>query len=225
MAYRGRGRGRGGFRGRGGGGGSDYSAPEPFVTFPEIELPDPKSISTDKELLMSYSKFQSFWRNSDYHLGDGVSKQKKESLDIERFSDSLKPKKKANKTGSFYDFLVLRPDNFPRELLGETRRERPVKRAKWTRDADLQKLDLFEKLEAKYKAAGKEDNSEGEDDEEKEKEKEKGKEEDEEDDDGEEKESEVSDYEDNDDYEQNRDFDDDDDDYNQAEDGDNEPMY
>lgn len=41
-----------------------------------------------------------------------------ESLDIERFSDSLKPKSNSNKKESFYDFLVLRPDNFPKELLG-----------------------------------------------------------------------------------------------------------
>ena len=42
-----------------------------------------------------------------------------ESLDIERFSDMLKPKnKKSHERGSFYDYLVLRPDNFPKELLG-----------------------------------------------------------------------------------------------------------
>lgn len=42
-----------------------------------------------------------------------------ESLDIERFSDTLKPKKKkSHERGSFYDYLVLRPDNFPKELLG-----------------------------------------------------------------------------------------------------------
>uniref|UniRef100_A0A1J3FFP5 DNA-directed RNA polymerase III subunit RPC7 n=1 Tax=Noccaea caerulescens TaxID=107243 RepID=A0A1J3FFP5_NOCCA len=221
MAYRGgrggRGRGRGGF-----GGGEFRSTPEPFVIYPEITLPNPKSISIDNKLLESYSNFQKFWKTSPYHIGDGVSKQKKEILDIEMYSDSLKPKKKANKTGSFYDFLVLRPDNFPKELLGETRRERPVKRARWTQDADLQKLDLFEKLEAKYKAAGKEDkdNPEGEDDEEKEKKKE---EDDDEDDDD--KESEIS-ISSGGDYDQNEDFDDDDDDYNQAEDVDcGEPLY
>ena len=31
----------------------------------------------------------------------------------------LKPKnKKSHERGSFYDYLVLRPDNFPKELLG-----------------------------------------------------------------------------------------------------------
>ncbi|KAJ4905496.1 hypothetical protein Rs2_09154 [Raphanus sativus] len=69
----------------------------------------------------------------------------KESVDIERFSDSLKLKK----SGSFYDYLVLRPDNFPKELLGDTRREQHVKRAISNQEADLQKLDDFEKLEAK----------------------------------------------------------------------------
>ncbi|CAH2072096.1 unnamed protein product [Thlaspi arvense] len=91
---------------------------------------------------------------------------KSESLDIERFSDALEPKKKSNKSGSFYDFLVLRPDNFPKELLGDTRRDRPVKRAKWTPDTDLRKLDVFEKLEIKYGDDGKEVNGEAEDGEE-----------------------------------------------------------
>ncbi|ESQ29471.1 hypothetical protein EUTSA_v10023695mg [Eutrema salsugineum] len=205
MAYRGGGRGRGRGRGGFGGSGAEYAKAEPFVIFPEIKLPDPKSISHDPQLLSSFFSFQKFWRNSPYHLGDGVSKKEKESLDIERYSDSLKPKKKSNKSGSFYDFLVLRPDNFPKELLGDTRRERPVKRAKWTQDADLQKLDVFEKLEAKYKAEGKEDNEEGEDD-----------------DQVAESEGEESD---NGDYDQNQDFDDDDDDYNQADDGDYEEVY
>uniref|UniRef100_A0A1J3CIY7 DNA-directed RNA polymerase III subunit RPC7 n=1 Tax=Noccaea caerulescens TaxID=107243 RepID=A0A1J3CIY7_NOCCA len=223
MAYRGGRGGRGRGRGRGGFGGGEFrSTPEPFVIYPEITLPNPKSISIDNKLLESYSDFQRFWKTSSYHLGDGVSKQKKESLDIERNSDSLKPKKKANKIGSFYDFLVLRPDNFPKELLGETRRERPVKRARWTQDADLQKLDLFEKLEAKYKAVGKEDNPEGEDDDE---EKKKEKKEDDEDDDEDDKESEIS-ISSGGDYDQNEDFDDDDDDYNRAEDVDvGEPLY
>ncbi|VVA94077.1 unnamed protein product [Arabis nemorensis] len=87
-----------------------------------------------------------------------------ESLDIERFSDSLKPKKRTNKSGFFYDYLLLRPDNFPKQLLGDGQRERPAKRAKWSMDADLKKLDVFEKLEAKLKAEGKEENEEeGED--------------------------------------------------------------
>ncbi|CAN8248134.1 unnamed protein product [Cochlearia groenlandica] len=207
MAYRGgggggRGRGRGGFGG--GGFGIEYAKAEPFLIFPEITLPDPKSISNDQKLLSSYFGFQKFWRNSPYHLGDGVSKQENESLDIERFSDTLKPKtKKSNKNGAFYDYLVLRPDNFPTELLGDTRRERPVKRAKWTQDADLQKLDVFEKLEAKYKAEGKEEDEERDEDEVVE-----------------------SDGDDSGgDYDQPPDFDDDDDDYNQADDGDVEETY
>ncbi|VVA99305.1 unnamed protein product [Arabis nemorensis] len=135
-------------RGRGRGGGS-FDPPKPFVIFPEIALPDPKSISKDSQLVSSYFNFQKFWRNSPYHLGDGVLKKENESLDIERFSDALKPKTKLNKSGYFYDYLVLRPDNFPKELLGDVQRDRPAKRAKWSMDADLKKLELFEKLEAK----------------------------------------------------------------------------
>lgn len=164
MAYRGgRGRGRGGF----GGFGVEYAKAEPFVIFPDITLPDRKSISDDTQLLKNFNYFERFWKSSPYHLGDGVSKKESESLDIERFSDTLKPKKtKSNARGSFYDFLVLRPDNFPKELLGDSRRERPVKRARWTQDADLQKLEALEKLEAKLKADGKEENEEGEGDDE-----------------------------------------------------------
>ncbi|XP_010428534.1 PREDICTED: DNA-directed RNA polymerase III subunit rpc31 [Camelina sativa] len=193
MSWRGRGRGRGR-----GGGAADYGKPEPFEIFPDITLPDRKLISIDSQLVQSYNSFNRFWRNSPYHLGDGVLIRENESLDIERFSDSLKPKSKSNNKGSFYDFLVLRPDNFPKELLGDTRRERPVKRAKWSQEADLLKLDVFEKLEAKHKAEGTEEKEEGEDDEEVEES------------DGEES--------DNGDYDQNQDFDDDDDDYNQADD-------
>lgn len=196
-----------GARGKPKGYGGDYGKPEPFVIFPEITLPDPKSISTDSQLVQSYFTFNKFWRNSPYHLGDGgVSKKEKESLNIERYSDSLKPKMKSNKNGSFFDFLVLRPDNFPKELLGDTRREqRPVKRAKWSQEADLQKLDVFEKLEAKFKVEGKEEKEEGEDDEE-----------------VVESEGEESD---NGDYDQNQDFDDDDDDYNNEDDGLVEEVY
>ncbi|EFH63199.1 predicted protein [Arabidopsis lyrata subsp. lyrata] len=102
-------------------------------------------------------------------------------------------------------FFFLDPDNFPKQLLGETRRERHVKRAKWSQEADLQKLDVFEKLEAKSNAEGKEEKEEGEDDEEVD-------------------ESQGEEY-DNRDYDQNQDFDDDNDDYNQADDGDFEEVY
>ncbi|XP_056866837.1 pheromone-processing carboxypeptidase KEX1-like [Raphanus sativus] len=170
MAYRG-GRGRGGF-------GVEYAKSEPFVIFPDITLPDRKSIS---EVNQFNDRFDRFWRTSIYHLGDGVSKRESESLDIER------------------------PDNFPKELLGDTSRERPVKRAKWTQDADLQKLEVLEKLEAKLKAEGKADNEEGEGD-----------------DEAEESEGEDSD---NGDYDKNEEFDDDDDDYNGPEDNDNEAVY
>ncbi|WZZ03461.1 hypothetical protein YC2023_089382 [Brassica napus] len=128
-----RGRGRGGF-------GVEYAKAEPFVIFPDITLPDRKSISEDKQF---NDRFDKFWKTSIYHLGDGPKN------------------KKSHERGSFYDYLVLRPDNFPKELLGDTPRERPVKRAKWTQDADLHKLEVLEKLEAKLKAEGKEEKKEG----------------------------------------------------------------
>ncbi|KAF8080730.1 hypothetical protein N665_0925s0013, partial [Sinapis alba] len=113
--------------------GVEYAKAEPLVIFPDITLPDPKSISEDNQF---NDRFDRFWRTSIYHLGDGVSKKESESLDIERFSDTLKPKKKKfHEWGSFFDYLVLRPDNFRKQLLGDTPRERPVKRAKWTKDA------------------------------------------------------------------------------------------
>ncbi|XP_010487916.1 PREDICTED: glutamic acid-rich protein-like [Camelina sativa] len=179
-----------------------------FVIYPEITLPDPKSISTDSELVLSYLNFNKFWRNSTYHLGDVVPKTENASLDIERYySDTLKPKK--SKSSSFYDYLILRPDNFPKELLGDTPRQRPVKRAKWRQD--LQKLDVLEELEARYlKAQGEEEKEEdlkAQGEEEKEEE---------EDDDEEEEESQGEEESDHGDYDHNQDFDDDEDDYNQA---------
>ncbi|ANM67426.1 unnamed protein product [Arabidopsis thaliana] len=174
-----------GGRGKPKGYGGDYGKPEPFVIFPEITLPDPKSISTDSQLVVvqSYFTFNKFWMNSPYHLCDGgVSKKEKASLDIER------------------------PDNFSKELVGDTRREqRPVKRAKWSQEADLQKLDVFEKLESKFKTQGNEEKEDGEDDEQ-----------------VVESEGEESD---NGDYDQNQDFDDDEDDYNHEEDGGFEEVY
>ncbi|KAG2308811.1 hypothetical protein Bca52824_028559 [Brassica carinata] len=219
MAYRGgRGPGRGGF-------GAEYAK--------DTTLPDRKSISEGKQLNYNFDRFEKFWKTSIYPLRRWSFKEKSESLDIERFSDTLKPKKKKlHERGSFFDYLVLRPDNFPKELLGgsqcyscmfsfiflsycfdhivqslsDTPRVRPVKRAKWTQDADLHKLEVLEKLEAKLKAEGKEEeNEEGEGDDEAD-------------------ESEGEDSE-NGDYDKNKDFDDDDNDYNVPEDNDNEEEY
>ncbi|KAL0740686.1 hypothetical protein Bca4012_082199 [Brassica carinata] len=173
----------------------------------DTTLPDRKSISEGKQLNYNFDRFEKFWKTSIYPLRRWSFKEKSESLDIERFSDTLKPKKKKlHERGSFFDYLVLRPDNFPKELLGDTPRVRPVKRAKWTQDADLHKLEVLEKLEAKLKAEGKEEeNEEGEGDDEAD-------------------ESEGEDSE-NGDYDKNKDFDDDDNDYNVPEDNDNEEEY
>ncbi|KAG2306995.1 hypothetical protein Bca4012_084052 [Brassica carinata] len=168
------------YRGGRGGFGVECAKAEPFVIFVDITLSDRKSISEDNQF---NDRFDRFWRTSIYHLGDGVSKKESESLDIER------------------------PDNFPKELLGDTPRERPVKRTKWTQDADLHKLEVLEELEAKLQAEGKEENEEGEG---------------EGDDNADESEGEDSE---NGDYAKNKDFDDDEDDYNVAEDNDYEEEY
>ncbi|TQD91319.1 hypothetical protein C1H46_023070 [Malus baccata] len=75
MAYRGRGRGRGGFSG---GGGFGFAKQEPFVLFPDIDLPIPKGISDlqqktdavieEENLINQTRKFQKIWKDSPYYL-------------------------------------------------------------------------------------------------------------------------------------------------------------
>ncbi|XP_021902935.1 prothymosin alpha-B-like [Carica papaya] len=132
-------------------------------------------------------------------------------MGIERYTDIGKPKITSRRK-SLYQFLQLGYHNFPKELIGESRREqRHLKKVRWHPDADLQKLDLFEKLEQKHQ--GQED-KDG-------KEKKEGEDEDEDEDGGPEDEEEYSD---DGDYNQNIDFDDDEDDYNMEDDNDDEPI-
>ncbi|PPD80149.1 hypothetical protein GOBAR_DD22927 [Gossypium barbadense] len=144
MSFRGRGRGRGrGFGGRGFGG---YVPPEPFVLFPDIELPDVKAVPEEKILLVWNSRLLNYWKASPYYLEEHVSK-KSQSMDIERFSDWGKPKN-TSKRDSLNQVLQLQSHNFPKELIGDSKRaQRSAKRMRWNLDSGLEKLDVFEKFE------------------------------------------------------------------------------
>ncbi|XP_022715056.1 glutamic acid-rich protein-like isoform X2 [Durio zibethinus] len=72
MSYRGRGRGRG--RGFGGGGFSGFNKPEPFVLFPDVELPDIKGVPEEKTLVIWNSRLHNYWKASPYYLEENVSK-------------------------------------------------------------------------------------------------------------------------------------------------------
>lgn len=203
MAFRGRGRGRGGFGG--GGGGFGYARQEPFVEFPEIDLPERKSVKEERALVVLNLKLLNHWKSSAYYLEDSSLAKKSQSMDIERFSDWGKPKTTA-KRDALSNFLLLEPTNFPKELVTGAKREQPnPKKVRWNPSSDLQKLDLFEKLEEKFQKGDKE-KKEGEDEEE--------------DEDGDE-ESQEAEEESDDDYLKNVDFDDDEDDYNDIDDGNN----
>nr|KJB36533.1 hypothetical protein B456_006G164500 [Gossypium raimondii] len=205
MSFRGRGRGRGrGFGGRGFGG---YVPPEPFVLFPDIELPDVKAVPEEKILVVWNSRLLNYWKASPYYLEEHVSK-KSQSMDIERFSDWGKPKN-TSKRDSLNQVLQLQSHNFPKELIGDSKRaQRSAKRMRWNLDSGLEKLDVFEKFEkdgdkeGKEKGDGEEENSDEE----------QGAQSDES-------------YSDDGDYNENEHFDDDEDDYNIEDDHDDEPIY
>ncbi|GMY32632.1 DNA-directed RNA polymerase III subunit RPC7-like isoform X1, partial [Fagus crenata] len=197
MAFRGRG--RGGF---GGGGGFGYAKQEPFVLFPDIELPNIKSVTIEKSLVLADNKLQNFWKDSAYYLEETVPK-KSQSTDIERYSA-----RKKSKTPVTRDSLsqILEVKRFPRELIGGWKGQQPSrKKVRWNPESGLEKLDYLEKLEERIQ--GQEDKGE--------KEKKEGENEDEDEEEGEDVEGESSE----DDYYKNVDFDDDDDDFNEVDDG------
>ncbi|KAI5679487.1 hypothetical protein M9H77_00714 [Catharanthus roseus] len=203
MAFRGRGRGRGGF-----GGGFRIAKQVPFELFPEIEeLGTAAGVKENISLAIWYSKFQKYWNSSPYYLEDEhEASEKTQRTEIERFSD--RKSEKTRTKAPLSHFIRMEPDYVPAELAkGEKKEKRTMKRMKWTPDADMQKLDIFEKLEQKYQGQGAD---------------EKENEEEEEDENVEEDEQEYSD---DGDYNQNRDFDDDEDDFNMADDNDDEPIF
>ncbi|GKV04168.1 hypothetical protein SLEP1_g16363 [Rubroshorea leprosula] len=207
MAFRGRGRGRGYGGGRGFFG---HIKQEPVILFPEKELPDIKGVPEEKTLIIANAKLQNYWKSSPYNLEETASK-KNESMDIERFSDCGKPKT-LSRRNNLDQFLQLRSDNFPKELLRDSRRvPRNPKRVRWNPDSDFQKLNVLEDLEKKFEDKEKDGGD-----------KRGGEDEDEEDEEGEKTDEEFSD---DGDYNQNRDFDDDEDDYNAEDGNDDEPVY
>nr|GLL43038.1 DNA-directed RNA polymerase III subunit RPC7-like [Ipomoea trifida] len=204
MAFRGRGRGRGGF-----GGGFRIAKQEPFELFPKIndqDLGNASNVTERLSLAVWYTKLQKYWNSSPYYLGDESDTSKKtKSMDIERFSD--RNSDKAKKRLPISHFITVDPAYFPGELAkGERAGKHAAKRVRWSQEKDLQKLDLFEKLEQKSKGQDEKKTNEGEEDEE-------------EDENIEEDEDEASD---GDDYIQNVDFDDDEDDFNPADDNDDD---
>ncbi|KAK8574864.1 hypothetical protein V6N13_033906 [Hibiscus sabdariffa] len=202
MAFRGRG------RGRGFGGG--YFKSEPFVLFPDIELPDAKAVPEEVTLVRWNSRLIHYWKASPYYIEENVSKTN-QSIDIERFSDWSKPKN-TSKRNSLNQVLQLQSHNFPKELIGDSRRvQRSAKKMRWNLDSGLEKLDMFEKFEKDIEdKEGKEKKGDGEEEE-----------------NSDEDQGEVSDqsYSDDGDYNENEHFDDDEDDYNVADDHDDEPIY
>lgn len=213
MAYRGRG--RGGFGG--GGGGFGYATQVPFELFPDVDLPNVKGIldpdkkinqgkSEEENLVNQSRKFQKIWKGSPFYLEQTTSKER-QNTEVERYSDRLKPKTTIRR-GALFDILELKA--FPQELTGGSRSQQPGrKRVRWNPDSELQKLDLFEKLEQRQGNNDGKEKKEGE-----------GEDEDEEEEEEEEPEEDFSD----DDYQKNQDFDDDDDDFNMEDDGDDEPL-
>ncbi|KAI4311216.1 hypothetical protein MLD38_036126 [Melastoma candidum] len=201
---------RGG-RGRGRGFGHQHAKQEPFVLFPDVELPPIREVTNEeKNLVIWNSRLQNYWKKSPYYLIE-TNKNVSQSIDIERYSDRQKPK--ANHArDSFLQYLELNPSNFPRELLPDSRIDRSKRRrtVQWNPDSNLAKLDLFEKLEQKLQGQ-----------EEKDEEKKEGEDEEQDlevdEDDGE--------YSDDADYNQNIDFDDDEDDFNMPDDNDDEGVY
>ncbi|KAI7742040.1 hypothetical protein M8C21_030046 [Ambrosia artemisiifolia] len=180
MAFRGRGRGRGGF----GQGSVRFAKEEKYEIFPEIkEYPDVnlKQAEEFRKLILMESALKKFWASSAYHLGSS-------GLDSEKY-------------------MKLTDEYVPAELVAKNVK-RSHKKVRWDPQSDLQRLDLFEKLDQ---------GSQGQDDE-------KEKKEDEDDEDNENIEDEED--ESGDDYDQNIDFDDDEDDFNMHDDhGDDEGIY
>ncbi|KAI3701185.1 hypothetical protein L2E82_45833 [Cichorium intybus] len=146
MAFRGRGRGRGGF------GYGRFAKQEKYEVFPEIDIlphvnlkqKDEKLTQKDKELKQKYKELNSvvrcsakltkFWRSSPYFLEDPSVDGKKDESRIKRPSLS--------------DYMMMTSDYLPSELaVGKNVRPIKKKKIQWDLQSDLQKLDIFEKLD------------------------------------------------------------------------------
>nr|XP_027126901.1 DNA-directed RNA polymerase III subunit RPC7-like isoform X2 [Coffea arabica]XP_027126902.1 DNA-directed RNA polymerase III subunit RPC7-like isoform X2 [Coffea arabica] len=195
MAFRGRG--RGGFR---------AAKQENFDLFLEIdELGTAESVKVDPSFAVWFSKFQRYWNSSPYYVEDESGGAKKsQRIEIEKLAD--RKSKKTSSKQPLSHFIRMEPDYVPAELAKDEKKEKHgIKRVRWNPEADMQKLDVFEKLEQKHQVQelnGKEDEEE----------------------EGDEKlEEDEEEYSDDGDYNQNIDFDDDEDDFNTGDDNDDEP--
>ncbi|RVX17246.1 hypothetical protein CK203_003003 [Vitis vinifera] len=145
----------------------NFYVKECSVMFQDIELPDVSSVPEEKNLVIRNARLQNYWKSSPYYLEDIVPR-KSQSTDIERFSDRVKLRTTL-KRDPLEQILRLTSDNFPLELLqgmkGATHNKRKVR---WNPESglmrieyldfnffayfcilDMQKLELFEKLEKK----------------------------------------------------------------------------
>ncbi|KAL9233574.1 hypothetical protein vseg_008554 [Gypsophila vaccaria] len=205
MGSRGGGRGRGRF----GGGSFRFAKQEPFVHFPDIELPSVDSDKVQKSipLLRLRITLQKEIKNLPYFLEDAFTDEK-ESVDIERYSDKEKTRYGTRVSLENSGYMILEPGYFPLELVRGTK-HRTGRRVQWNPTRGLKKLDHLEELEKRFKD-GDFEGKKGKDDEE-----------DEEEDVEEELEEED---EDEGDYEMMHDNQDDEDDYNLIEEDDDEGL-
>ncbi|KAK9673595.1 hypothetical protein RND81_12G177700 [Saponaria officinalis] len=202
---------RGGGRGRGrGGGGFRHAKQEPFVLFPDIELPaiDKDKIKGSTELVKLRLKLHGELKDLPYFLEETLTNDE-DSVGIERYSDKTKKRSGTHRvTLENSGYMTLKPGFFPLELVQGAKR-RTGRKVQWNPTRDFKKLDKLAELEDKFK------------DEDTKKEKD-GDEEDEEEDPEDELEQE-DDYE-IDDYNGGETFDDDEDDYNMPDDDDGEDI-
>ncbi|KAF3659471.1 putative serine/threonine-protein kinase-like [Capsicum annuum] len=166
MAYRGRGRGRGrgqlSFRG---------AKQLPFELFPEVpNLGNASGVTARITLAARHLKLQKYWNSSPYYLGEESDVLKKtKGMDIERFSDRNLERVKSKQP--LAHFIRMDPAYVPAELAkGGREVRRAAKRVRWNPEADMQKLDLLEKLDQKSKG-GDEKKKDGDDEDEEQEEK------------------------------------------------------
>ncbi|KAD0176514.1 hypothetical protein E3N88_44680 [Mikania micrantha] len=162
-----------------------YKEGKEIKEYPDVNLKEKEEF---RKLISWGNDLQKFWVSSPYHLGP--SGQDSEIVVA------------GNRKPPLSDYMKMTDDYVPAELVAKNVRH-SNKKVRWDpQSADLQRLDLFEKLDQ---------GPQGQDDDEKEK-----KEDEDDDEDNENIEEEEEDS--GDDYDQGPDFDDDEDDFNMDED-------
>ncbi|PWA86912.1 hypothetical protein CTI12_AA134310 [Artemisia annua] len=158
--------------------------------FPAVNLQEIDEQLT--ELVSWGSNLQKFWTSSSYHLDDARQGAEK--------NGGLKRR-------PLSDFMMMTDDYVPAELVAKNAR-RNNKKVRWDPQSDLQRLDLFEKLD-QIKGQDDDDNGKKED----------------EDEDGEEDDENIEEEEPDDGYTENFGFDDDEDENNPEDDGGDEEGF